>query len=106
MASRKSFDTFRKIAKAEGISFLILLLVAMPLKYFAGMPLAVTIVGGIHGVLFLAFCVWLYLVHVEYRKSFAWSAKAFVSSLIPYGTLYMDKIWQKENLSDRQSTDR
>jgi len=38
-----------------GILFLVLLLVAMPLKYFANMPLAVSIVGGMHGVLFVAY---------------------------------------------------
>ncbi|MBL0274444.1 MAG: DUF3817 domain-containing protein [Chitinophagaceae bacterium] len=51
---KKTFSWFRKIAIAEGTSFLILLFVAMPLKYFGNMPIAVTICGGLHD-----FCLWL-----------------------------------------------
>ncbi|MEI9943868.1 MAG: DUF3817 domain-containing protein [Chitinophagaceae bacterium] len=54
---KKTFHWFRKIAIAEGISFLVLLAIAMPLKYFAGFPLAVTIVGALHGILFVAFLI-------------------------------------------------
>ena len=50
----KTYSWFRKIAMAEGVSFLVLLLIAMPLKYMADYPKAVTIVGGLHGVLFIA----------------------------------------------------
>ena len=46
----------RKISLAEGISYLLLLGIAMPLKYWAGLPLAVKIVGSIHGALFVVFC--------------------------------------------------
>jgi integral membrane protein len=62
MKSTKTFNWFRKIAFAEGVSFLVLLLIAMPLKYFANLPIAVTIVGGLHGFLFVAFVAiaWLY----------------------------------------------
>ena len=49
----KIFSWFRKIAIAEGVSFIILLFIAMPLKYFASLPIAVTITGGIHGLLFI-----------------------------------------------------
>jgi hypothetical protein len=45
----------RKISLAEGISYLLLLGIAMPLKYWAGLPLAVKIVGSIHGALFVVF---------------------------------------------------
>ena len=54
---KKNLHWFRKTGIAEGISFLVLLLVAMPLKYFAGIPIAVTIVGSVHGILFIAFMV-------------------------------------------------
>jgi integral membrane protein len=46
---------FRLINKIEGYSFLILLFIAMPLKYMAGIPLATKVVGMIHGILFFAF---------------------------------------------------
>lgn len=93
---KKIFPWFRKIAFAEGISFLVLLLVAMPLKYFANIPLAVTVVGGLHGLLFVSFMVLAYLVKEEYNKNYGWMAKAFLASIIPFGTFVMDKEWKKE----------
>ena len=51
-----SIAQLRRIGYAEAISFLVLLGVAMPLKYLAGMPMAVKVVGWIHGVLFVAYC--------------------------------------------------
>ncbi|MBC7949590.1 MAG: DUF3817 domain-containing protein [Chitinophagaceae bacterium] len=96
MKSTKTFSLFRKIAFAEGMSFLILLLIAMPLKYYAGFPLAVTIVGGLHGVLFIAFIIMAWETKREYRKNFTWLMKAFLASIIPFGTFYMDREWRKE----------
>jgi len=93
---KKTFSWFRKIAIAEGISFLLLLFVAMPLKYFANMPLAVKIMGGIHGVLFVAFVVLAWEVKGDYRKSFLWLLKAGLASLLPFGTIIMDREWKKE----------
>ncbi len=93
---KKTFSWFRKIAFAEGVSFLVLLGIAMPLKYFADMPMAVTIVGGLHGVLFVGFIVLAYMVKEEYKKDFMWLLKAGVASIIPFGTFYMDKEWKKE----------
>jgi integral membrane protein len=92
----KTFHTFRKIALIEGISFLLLLFIAMPLKYAAGMPLAVTIVGSIHGGLFIAFMIWMYLVYDQYNKTLGWMAKAFLASIVPFGTFILDKQWKKE----------
>ncbi len=93
---KKTFSWFRKIAFAEGVSFLVLLFIAMPLKYFADMPMAVTIVGGLHGLLFVSFIILAYLVKEETKKSFGWMAKAFLASIIPFGTFYLDKQWKQE----------
>ena len=49
-----TFSWFRKIAFAEGVSFLVLLFIAMPLKYLADFPMMVTIFGSVHGILFVA----------------------------------------------------
>ena len=57
MSSKKTLTWFRRIAFAEGVSFLVLLGIAMPLKYFANMPKAVSVVGMIHGILFVAFMI-------------------------------------------------
>ena len=54
MRRRNPISLLRTLAMIEGASFLVLLFVAMPLKYFAGVPMAVKVVGWIHGVLFAA----------------------------------------------------
>lgn len=90
------FNRFRKIAFFEGISFLVLLLIAMPLKYFFGFPKAVTIVGSLHGVLFVAFGVLALEVKNTCKKSFGWLVKAGLASIVPFGTFYMDKEWRQE----------
>lgn len=92
----KPYPLFRKIAFAEGVSYLILLFGAMPLKYFANMPMAVTIVGGLHGALFVGLAIAAYLVKDKYNKSFKWGFIVFIASIIPFGTFYMDKQWKRE----------
>ena len=87
---------FRRIAIAEGISFLVLLLIAMPLKYFAGWPMAVKVVGWAHGVLFVAFLIMAYEVKVALAKNIGWYARAFVASIVPFGTFILDKELKKE----------
>lgn len=93
---KTKYNVFRKIAFAEGVSFLVLLLIAMPLKYFAGMPMAVTVVGSLHGVLFVAFAVYAWEVKTSYKKDLRWLMKAGLASLLPFGTFYMDREWKKE----------
>ncbi len=93
---KKTFHWFRKVALAEGISFLALLLIAMPLKYMAGIPMAVTIAGSLHGILFISFMILAREVQTDYKKDFRWLGKAFLASIIPAGTFIMDKQWKKE----------
>jgi len=93
---KKTYSWFRKVAFTEGVSFLVLIFVAMPLKYFAGMPIAVTIVGGLHGLLFIGFMIMIWEVKNEFKKDWSWVAKAFIASILPFGTFVMDKEWKKE----------
>jgi len=81
----------RLVGAVEGISYLLLLGVAMPLKYLAGRPEAVKMVGMAHGVLFVAFCLVLLLAWVGGHLSFRWSAIAFIATLIPFGPFVIDK---------------
>jgi len=74
----------------EGASYLVLLLVAMPLKYLAGMPLLVRIVGSIHGALFVLFGVLLLLSMRRPGLSLGRAAAVFVASLVPFGTFAID----------------
>ncbi len=89
---------FLRIGVAEAISFLVLLGIAMPLKYLAGMPKAVSVVGMAHGVLFIAY---LYFVH-ECRQAFGWSLKTaalgVISSVLPFGPFIFDNYLKKNNL--------
>jgi len=83
--------TFRKVSLAEGCSLLILLLIAMPLKYFFDFPEAVKVTGWIHGVLFIVYVVMLLVLEIRYRWSFLFLAGAFFASLIPFGTFVLDR---------------
>ncbi|MCG3773810.1 MAG: hypothetical protein JW395_0624 [Nitrospira sp.] len=82
---------FRMIALAEGTSFLTLLFVAMPMKYFMGMPEVVRVVGSIHGGLFVLYVGLLAVIHFRQRWSVMFSLYAFVASIIPFGTFVLDK---------------
>jgi integral membrane protein len=86
----------RLVALLEGTSFVILLFVAMPLKYLAGLPLAVRIVGSVHGGLFLIFLAVLFRAGRERR----WPPRrwliAFVSSVVPFGTFVFDRSLRRE----------
>ena len=83
----------RIIAFLEGISFLVLLGIAMPLKYAAGYPDPVRVVGMAHGVLFIGYVLLLIQAKIEYNWSIGKTALAFIASLIPFGTFYADKKW-------------
>lgn len=83
--------TLRAVAFLEGISYLLLLFGAMPLKYFAEMPLAVRIVGSVHGFLFIALA-WLTWRAMRWRgKSMGWASRIAIASLIPFGTFALDR---------------
>jgi len=82
---------FRMIALSEGVSFLTLLFVAMPMKYFMGMPEVVRVVGSIHGGLFVLYVGLLAVIHFRQRWSVMFSLYAFVASIIPFGTFMLDK---------------
>ena len=88
----ESIRRFRIINKIEGYSYLILLFVAMPLKYLAGLPEATKVAGMVHGVLFILFCYQLYVI---YRKRLVSRREAtiyFILSLIPFGSFYTDRL--------------
>ena len=91
-----SFSRFRLISFIEGISYLVLIFIAMPLKYFAGIPLAVKIVGMAHGVLFILFVLALIIASKKYKWHFL-SFQLFVYSLIPFGFILIEKIIMKKS---------
>jgi integral membrane protein len=93
---KSALSTLRVIGNIEGISYLILLGIAMPLKYLAGMPMAVRIIGSMHGILFVAFCWALIRVWIDRRWSFGRVTMAFISSLLPFGTFVLDRKIREE----------
>ena len=87
----KALKNFRIIAILEGISFIILLFIAMPFKYFLNIPELVKYMGWLHGVLFVLYGVLLLQVFVVVKWSFAKTVLAFLVSFIPFGTFWLDK---------------
>ncbi|MCE6991646.1 DUF3817 domain-containing protein [Dyadobacter sp. CY323] len=90
---KSALGRLRIVAFIEGISYLVLLGIAMPLKYLAGIPQAVRVVGMAHGVLFVLFVILLIQVAIERNWSFKKSIYSFISSLVPFGTFYADARW-------------
>ncbi len=98
--SKTTLGRFRLVGVLEGISYLILLGIAMPLKYLAGKPDAVKCFGWAHGVLFVIFCVLLVKVWIQYKWSFLKTTAAFMASLLPFGTFILDSRLRKEYPSE------
>lgn len=92
----KVLKNFKIIAIAEGISFLVLLLVAMPLKYMMQIPEPVKYVGWAHGVLFMLYGILLLQVFIVVKWSFIKTLVAFLVSFIPFGTFWLDARINKE----------
>lgn len=88
---------FRILAFCEGLSFLGILFLTMPLKYIYGMPKPNQIIGLVHGFLFLFYLVQL----AQIQANFAWDGKktfwVFLASVFPFGTFIADhKIFRFE----------
>jgi integral membrane protein len=87
---KSSVELLRQIGIVEGISYLVLLFIAMPLKYLVDLPIFVQIFGMAHGILFVLFCLILLVVWFRHRWSFISVFGAFLASLIPFGTFVLD----------------
>ena len=86
----------RKAGIMEGISFLVLLCIAMPLKYIFHQPMTVKIFGWMHGILFVSFLFLAWEVKTDRNKNFKWFAIAFFAAIIPTGTFFFDKRLKEE----------
>ena len=99
----KKLPWLRKAGIAEGISFLVLLGIAMPIKYILKQPMAVTVVGWIHGVLFVAFLFLAWEYKTDRNKNLKWFALAFLAAIIPAGTFFFDrKLKEEETINSAQ----
>ena len=88
---QKFLQRLRLLGTIEGISTLVLFGIAMPLKYLGGIPMAVTVVGSIHGALFLALATMFVLgtSRVPYSRGVA--AVGIVAAVVPFGPFVMDR---------------
>ncbi|WP_437709655.1 DUF3817 domain-containing protein [Sorangium sp. So ce448] len=88
--------TLRVVGFLEGLSFLVLLTVAMPLKYIFGLPIAVRIAGSAHGLFFLLFVSALFRAATERDWPRRRSLTALLASLVPGGTFALDRTLKRE----------
>ena len=90
-----NIQSLRVVGILEGISFLLLLFVAMPFKYFLGNPVLVKYIGMGHGVLFVLFLLVLFIV-CERQK---WSIQIFllglIASILPFAPFFFDRKLKK-----------
>jgi integral membrane protein len=87
--------SFRIIALLEGISYILLLFVAVPIKYFMDDPQYVKMLGMPHGLLFIAYIVLAIMVGSELKWNKSTLFKVLIASVIPFGTFYIDKKYLK-----------
>ena len=82
---------FRLISYIEGLSYLILVFIAMPIKYIGENPLPVKYAGMAHGVLFILFVLFLMDSMRKYEWNKKFGSSLFIYSLIPFGSFIIEK---------------
>ena len=88
---RAFLKKLRLMGLIEGTSTLVLFFIAMPLKYMAGMPKAVSIVGSIHGALFVALAFMLMMAIKRVPISAGLACMGFVAAIVPFGPFVYDR---------------
>ncbi|HEY0740608.1 MAG TPA: DUF3817 domain-containing protein [Chryseosolibacter sp.] len=86
-----SIRNLRWVGTAEGISFLVLLFIAMPIKYMLGIPEVVKYVGWAHGILFIAYIAAVFAAIRAMQWNWFAVLVALAASLIPFGTFILDR---------------
>ena len=92
----KLLQLFRKVALYEGLSLIVLMGIAMPLKYIWDQPVAVKVFGWIHGILFILYIWILFRVWMDRDWPFKRVAIAVIASLVPFGTIIFDRSLKRE----------
>lgn len=80
----------RVIGFIEGVSFLLILFVTMPLKYYAEMPGPNKVIGMVHGLLFVLYVLAVVQSKIEYNWPLKKTALALLASIVPFGTFWAD----------------
>ncbi|WP_019121447.1 DUF3817 domain-containing protein [Brevibacillus massiliensis] len=93
---KTSLGRLRLIGYIEGVSFLLLLGIAMPLKYMAGFPEPVKIIGWLHGIFFVLYLLAVIQTTIAHRWSILRVLGAFLASIIPFGPFILDARLRRE----------
>ena len=89
-------NLFRIVALLEGVSYILLLFIATPIKYLGNDPQYVKLLGMPHGLLFVAYIAFAIILKTDYKWNIKQFLTVFVASIIPFGTFYVDKVYLKE----------
>lgn len=82
---------FKILSYLEAVSFLVLLGIAMPLKYMYDMPEYVRVVGMAHGILFVLYIIGAYYMYEKLNWKFSTFMIVVLCSILPFGPFYADK---------------
>ena len=85
----------RIMGTLDGLSLITLLFISMPLKYFADLPLFVTVNGSLHGGIFVLYVIAIILVQLRIQWNVSWSVLSVVVAFIPFGNFLLDRKLRK-----------
>jgi integral membrane protein len=92
----------RLLAFVEGVSFLVILFITMPLKYYFDTPQPNKVFGMVHGLLFVLYVFWVIQVKIEQDWTFKKMGLALLASIIPFGTFWADlRLFRNQNQDAR-----
>ena len=94
--NNKLLNRFCFIALLEGISYIVLLGIAMPLKYLAGQPQMVEYTGWVHGLLFVLYMGFLIFAAVGYNWKAGRILLIFLAALLPFAPFIVERRLKKE----------
>ena len=82
---------YRLTAFLEGVSYILLLLIAVPIKYLLNEAFYVKILGMPHGILFILYILFSIIAKIKYNWNFRKFLVISIASLVPFGTFHIDK---------------
>jgi integral membrane protein len=89
-------NIFRIVALLEGVSYILLLFIATPVKYFMEEPKYVKLLGMPHGLLFIAYIILAIIIGANLKWSNKTLRHVLLASIIPFGTFFIDKMYLKQ----------
>lgn len=102
MMNKEKF--FILLGRVEAASLLILMLIAMPMKYIMGNPEMVKHVGRAHGGLFVLYCVMAMVISDEQNWPRKKLAMSWLLSCLPFGTFIFETKYMKPAIVEAPSS--